>query len=56
MKLKYNVEIDIIPNDRLLSKEYYFKLFAQRIKKGINLDDYNRIKDIKIEGVIELWK
>ena len=54
MKLKYNIELEIIPNDRILSKKYYLKLFAQRIRTGINLDDYNKIKDIRIEGVIEL--
>ena len=54
MELKNNVKLEIIPNDRILSKKYCLKLFAQRIRTGINLDDYNKIEDIKIEGVIEL--
>lgn len=50
MKLKYNIEIDMIPNTNMLDKKYYLELFARRIKNSVYRDDdYNKINDVIIE-------
>lgn len=52
MKLKYNIEIDLSNYSKLLPDDLYLREFGYRIKQSLISE--KRIKDIKIEGIMEL--